>query len=126
MSDIPEYQHKPLRKPNYKERVRFGLQRGGLRNVSKEKQEWQDKFEIKQFNDKDIQKCFCHNIVQHEMMPNLNSNISYQAHKNQLDPHHVNGQVGANILDYEYACRPCHAWIHTHAERARQLGLLKI
>lgn len=42
------------------------------------------------------------------------------------DIHHMCGRVGDNLLDTETwlpVCRPCHLWIESHPEQAKQLGL---
>jgi hypothetical protein len=42
------------------------------------------------------------------------------------DVHHMVGRVGENLLDTDTwlaVCRPCHLWIESHPEQAKELGL---
>lgn len=41
-----------------------------------------------------------------------------------MDPHHINGRIGANILSYVWVHRDCHTWIHNNPREAKQLRLL--
>lgn len=133
MSDFPEFQHKPAKTPNYKEKVKLGLISGGLKRtsslspVSKKHKKELDKYRNQCYNDAEIQKCFI---------------CGREANKDILDRHHTHGRNKDNILIYEYVCKDetmClkefevdgqvvvergHRFIHTYPNKARELGLL--
>lgn len=48
--------------------------------------------------------------------------------KRAVDIHHIRGRAGNLITDERYLmaiCREHHAWIHSHAKKAREMGMLK-
>lgn len=111
-SDLP-FQHKPAPKPNYKERVRLGLQRGGLKQQSDKKKQWGQQYVAKIKEDDESQECHfegCNKVL----------------HKDAMSRHHPKGQIGENILYYIYYCIEHHTWIHKHPNEARELGYLEM
>lgn len=114
MSDFPEFQHKPSKKPNYKERIRLGLQKQEfkktrLKPISDNKKSFLDKYIEQKENDQEDQVCkLC------------NKNVK----KSECEPHHTHGRVGENLLKYIWIHPECHKWIHENSKKARELGLL--
>lgn len=107
---IPEFQYKPVKKPNYKERVRLGLQRGGLKKKS-EKQKIKDSAELKQHNK---------NIKNNSVYCVKCGNIKH------IEKHHYKGRKYPSEFIYlcgEFGCG-MHSWIHKNENKALELGWL--
>jgi disulfide oxidoreductase YuzD len=114
MSDeIPErqlpFQEKQPRKLNYQERVRAGIQRGGLNPTSKKKEEWLKKYRKQKQLDQEYQVCFVCGVTEH---------------KDNMEPHHTHGRSNENIMKYQWVHTECHAWIHKNPNEARKKGYL--
>lgn len=43
--------------------------------------------------------------------------------KSGMDPHHINGRLGVLVLDFKWAHKACHRWIHDNPEMAKKRGL---
>jgi hypothetical protein len=114
-SEFPEFQHKPQKTPNYKEKVKLGLISGGLKRtkglnpISKKHKKELDKYIRMCYNDAELQKCF---------------RCGLEANKDILQRHHTHGRSGDNLYKYEYCCVKCHEWIHANPNKARELKLL--
>lgn len=110
MNDDPlPFQHKPAKSLNYHERVRAGLQRGGLNPMSKKKQSWTNKYIEKKKQDDEWQEC--------KVCGKTNR-------KEDASPHHPHGRNDSNILIYWWLCNSCHELIHTNPKEARENGYL--
>lgn len=107
MSDFPEPQKKPERKLNYKERVKAGLQRGGLNPVSKKQQQKNNEYNkaINQDTEKDY-ICARHGA----------------ACRSTLTRHHYKGRQ--YITDYIYLCQEFHDKIHANSRWSKDEGWL--
>lgn len=110
MDDLPEFIHKPKKKPNYQERVRLGLQRGGLRPMSKKGQQ-RRAAEAREHN-KNIEEgnVFCVNC----------------GGTNHIEKHHYKGRSFPTEFIYvcgEFGCK-FHLWIHQNENEAFRLGYL--
>lgn len=110
-SDFPEFQHKPQKKPNYQERVKLGLQRGGLRPMS-EKGQKRRAAEAREHN-KNIAEglVFCAKC----------------GNQDNLERHHPLGRSFPDIFIYlcnEYGCG-FHKWIHENSNEAYKLGWIQ-
>jgi len=108
--EFPEFQYKPARKLNYHERVKAGLQKGGLNKFSKKGLE-KRKIEQKQHN-KNISegKVFC---------------VACGA-TNHLERHHPKGRNYPDYFIYlcgEFGCGK-HKWIHENENEAMKEGWL--
>ncbi len=111
-------QQKPTKSLNYHERVKAGLQRGGLRQVSKQKQKWIDLYHAQIDDDAEIQTCTF------PVPENINKICGVTGHKETLQRHHTHGRDKENILKYKYRCNDHHDWIHKHPNKAREIGEL--
>jgi len=105
-----EFQNKPQKKPNYKERVRLGIQSSFLRKKSK-KQIERDELEKEKHN-KNIEDgmVFCAKCGRSQ----------------SLEKHHYKGRKYPDEFVYlcnEFGCG-FHAWIHSNENRAYELGWL--
>jgi hypothetical protein len=107
--EIPEFQHKPARKLNYQERVKAGLQRGGLPKFSKKKEEWTKKYSEQKKKDQEYQVCFV---------------CGKTEHKDNMEPHHTHGRSNENIMIYKWVHTECHNKIHKNPNWARENGYL--
>lgn len=111
--EIPErqlpFQQKQPRKLNYAERVKAGIQRGGLPHASKKKEEWLKKYRKAKELSQEYHEC--------KVCGKTN-------HKDEADCHHPSGRSGQNILDFWFICVSCHAWIHAHPNESRAKGYL--
>jgi hypothetical protein len=96
---------KVTKKPNYNERVRLGLQRGGLRPVSKGKQVWLDKYNKLKDEADEYQIC---------------QRCSERFHKESSPPHHPYGRDKEKILIIMWLCHDCHEWVHANPNKARE------
>ena len=108
MDDFPEPQKKPQKKPNYQERVRLGLQRGGLRPVSKKGQQ-RRATEAKEHNKNTEASCHCCGATE------------------SLEKHHPHGRSKPDVFVYlcgPFGCRK-HHWIHEHPNDAYKEGWLQ-
>lgn len=57
--------------------------------------------------------------------PSRNGAPTCMNHATEL--HHMRGRAGSNLCDERYllpVCIECHAWIHSHTNEARKLGLM--
>ena len=120
-SDLPP-QQKPTRKPNYQERVRMGIQKGGLRPIAKNKIDLNKQYEKLKSEAPEFVECFCHPVIT-EITNGVRIRFP-RLRKEFADPHHINGRMKENILDFKWTCRPSPAWIHANPNKARELGLL--
>lgn len=109
MPDFPEFQRKPERKLNYHERVKAGLQRGGLRKVSKKREDWLKKYNEQAEDDAEYQTC---------------PRCKITSHKDSMERHHPWRRDNENILKYWWMHKECHKWIHDHPKEAREQQLL--
>jgi hypothetical protein len=107
-NDLP-FQHKQPKKLNYHERVKAGLQRGGINPLSKKKQEWTAKYAKQKRDDQEYQTCIVCGIMEH---------------KDNMEPHHTHGRSNENIMKYVWLHTECHAKIHAQPNWARANGYL--
>lgn len=106
--EIPEFQHKPKKKPNYQERVKLGLQRGGLNPISKKGQQ-RRAVEAKEHNK---------NIAEGLVFCVACGGI------NHIEKHHYKGRAFPDEFVYlcgEFGCNK-HGWIHKNENQAFQEG----
>lgn len=103
MSDFPEFQHKPKKKPNYHERCKLGLQKGGLRKASEKKKE-----KLKEYR-----KAINSEVEQ----PCIKCGSTFN-----LTRHHYKGQKF--ITEYIILCQSCHDFIHANSRWAKEVGWL--
>lgn len=116
MDEIPEFQHKPEKKPNYREGILRGKKKEKWKNkrkkinpVSKKKSSWLIKYKKKKEKDNHLQKCPKCDLI----------DIKFN-----MEPHHTHGRSNENIMIYVWMCPSCHAWVHANPNKARDLGLL--
>lgn len=108
--DILPFLKKQDKKPNYKERVRLGLQKGGLKPIS-EKQKQRLELEKKEHN------------------KNIANGVVYCVKcgsTNHVEKHHYKGRAYPNEFVYlcgEFGCG-FHKWIHLNENEAFKLGWL--
>lgn len=111
---MEDFQHKPVKRLTYKEKVLSGQISGGmkktkLRFASKKKQKSLSAYASKKTSDDEFQTCKICKI---------------EGTKDTLDRHHTHGRNGENMLKYIYVCRECHDWIHGNPNEAREQGYL--
>ncbi len=104
MNDFPEPQKKPERKLNYHERVKAGLQRGGLNKISKKRQKSLQIYN-KAISEIPHDSCCCK-----------------CGSREILEIHHPKGRKF--IDNFIIVCHRCHEWIHSNANEAMRLGWL--
>ncbi len=117
-------QAKPTQSLNYHERVKAGLQRGGLRKVSKDHQKYLDLYHASIEDDDEIQKCSYHKLLFDLGLINKIHGDTLIGTKESLQRHHEKGRDKMLILQYKYCCIHCHDWIHKNPNKARELKIL--
>lgn len=126
LEEVLPFQTKPKKSLNYQEKVRAGIIRGGLRQVSKKKQKEQSHYSKRS----------------QEWLVDKHCEICGQP--NNLSLHHMNGRgVFLNIEEYWMAlclagsrdflikkfpgsnmADSCHDWVHKNGKLARKLGYI--
>ena len=108
-SFFPPPQVKPAKKLNYSERVKAGLQRGGLNPLSRKRQEKLKEYSKAFEDDAEIQYCAC---------------CGHKGTKESLSRHHYKGRKF--ITDYIYLCQGTgcrkHDLIHENPNKAMEEG----
>ena len=117
-------QPRPQKSLNYGERVKAGLQRGGLRQVSKDKQRYNDLYSAAIDDDDEIQACVYHKMLSDLGVSHHIVGDKFVGTKESLTRHHEKGRDKMLILQYKYCCIYCHDWIHKNPNKARELKIL--
>jgi len=96
----------PMQRPPMK-RSGTGLKRSRLKPVSAKKAEWKRQYLAEKLR----RMALTRRCERCRTLP-------------PRDGHHPKGQHGENIMEFYLLCRPCHDWIHTHPNEAREDGWL--
>lgn len=113
MTDFPEYQHKPTKSLNAKERALKNRQFSSIKKKTR----------LKRVSEKQSDRLKEYNKTQP-----LNSNPEVCAKcgdRAREERHHPYGRGGEYLFMFVTLCSSCHTWIHENANEAYKLGWIQ-
>lgn len=123
--ELPEYQHRPPKKKNYRERLLAGEVEQKPRKPLKTKSKLRRERRLNNLSKKGKKR---YNAYRNRCKK-WRKDEAYQICKRcttreNIEFHHPSGRYGKNIFFVIPLCHTCHAWVHENMNKALELGYI--